>query len=167
DKAEANRAFKEIYGRYAPRIHAYCLRVLSDRQSAEDIFQETFVKFYQKAKEDHSGGSIAGFLITIARNLCLNYKRDNIQMASIEDFPFLADDYNPDSRETQRLITMAIELLEMEYKEPLVLRLYDGLSYDEIARICEITTENARKRVFRAKQKIKTILEPYFKDSLN
>jgi RNA polymerase sigma-70 factor (ECF subfamily) len=166
DKPEADRAFRIIYDRYSSRIHAYCMRILNDRSQAEDIFQETFIKFYRRVNtEKLSDGSIAGFLITIARNLCLNYKRDKKSTVPIEEYHLVlsADEIN-ENQENYKLITMAIELLPIEYREPLVLRLYDGLSYDEISDICNITVENARKRVFRAKQKIKEILQPYYRE---
>jgi RNA polymerase sigma-70 factor (ECF subfamily) len=106
-----------------------------------------------------------GFLITIARNLCLNYKRDKKTYVEVEDYHLSEAENIPIFREeTQQLITAAFDLLEFEYREPLILRLYDGLKYEEIADICNITVENARKRVLRAKQKVRNVLEPYFKE---
>ncbi len=169
DKTESDKAFRIIYDKYSSRVHAYCMRILNNREQTEDIFQETFLKFYKNATEDKlKSGSIAGFLITIARNLCLNYKRDKKSTVSYEEFHTMMTDNNDSDKEGKeemyKLLTMAMDLINFELKEPLVLRLYDGLDYNEIARICDITPENARKRVFRAKQKIKEILEPYYKE---
>lgn len=165
EKEVADEAFKIIYNKHASRVHAYCLRILNNTMQAEDIFQETFVRFYQRARADFKMGSIAGFLITIARNLCLNYKRDKKSHVQIEDFHHVANDELPIYREdTKKMITAALDLLEWEYREPLVLRLYDGMKYEDIAEICGITVQNARKRVFRAKQKVRTVLEPHFKE---
>ena len=166
EKAKSDLAFKILYDKYASRLHAYCLRILGNREQAEDIFQETFVRFYQNAKaEKLRDGSIAGFLIVIARNLCLNHKRDKKSSVEFSEFhSLLIDDNNESKEEAHKLITMALDLLSFEFKEPLVLRLYDGLSYEEISGIIGISNENARKRVFRAKQKIKEILEPYYKE---
>ncbi len=164
-KKEFDFAFKIAYTKYAPRVHAYCMKVLNNREDAEDVFQETFVKFYERFEKKKRGSSIQGFLITIARNLCLNYKRDKKTKVEFEDFRHYVDgDKAYDQKENLKLIRAAIELLEFEYREPLILKLYDGLKYEEIAEICEISVENARKRVFRAKQKIRKILEPNFKE---
>jgi len=164
-KEEADQAFRFIYDRYAPRLHAYCLRILNNREQAEDIFQETFVRFYQNAGTNKNKGTISGFLITIARNLCLNYKRDRKSSVPFNEFHSIISDAQSDNKEEKfKLITMALELLSFEYKEPFVLRLYDGLSYEDIGDICGISPENARKRVFRAKMKIKDILQPYIKE---
>ncbi|MFW5663067.1 MAG: RNA polymerase sigma factor, partial [Bacteroidota bacterium] len=43
NKAISDEAFKAIYSRYAPRVHAYCLKILNSREQAEDVFQETFI----------------------------------------------------------------------------------------------------------------------------
>lgn len=163
-KRTKDEAFRTLYNRHAPRLHAYCTKIIGNSQQADDIFQETWVKFYENIKSDNNKGTIIGFLITIARNLCLNYKRDKKQTVEFEDYHKYFEDNNYNSQENQKLIKMAIDMLEFKYKEPLVLRLYDGLNYSEIAKICNLTSENARKRVFRAKQKIRETLEPYYKE---
>jgi RNA polymerase sigma-70 factor, ECF subfamily len=168
EKQKADFAFKVIYHKYSPRLHAYCMRILNNYEEAEDIFQETFVKFFEKVNVSIKDSSIQGFLITIARNLCLNQKRDRKDSINIEDFHLTVDgNQENDQKEIFEMIRMALDLIEFEYREPLVLRLYDGMSYEEIAEVCNITPENARKRVFRAKQKIKTIIEPNFKEMYN
>lgn len=161
-KKEADEAFKVIYKRYSNRIFAYALKVLNDNDAADDIFQETFIKFYQAARDQKKRGSLQGFLITITRNLCLNYKRDKKNNVEVEDYHVTVDDDFFDFKhEKQNIIKKAINRLEDDYKEALVLRVYEGLAYKEIADICKISEENARKRVFRAKKKIKEFLTPF------
>lgn len=165
DSEHADDAFREVYSRYAPRVNAYCLRVLGNRQQADDVFQETFIRFYERVKTSYKTGTIRGFLITIARNLCLNQKRDKKSNIAFEEYHSIISDNLPGEREElYNIITSSLDLLDFEYKEPLVLRIYDGMSYKEIAEICDISPENARKRVFRAKKQIKEIIEPYYKE---
>ncbi len=162
---EAEIAFKELYDRYSSGVHAYCLRVLGDEDAAEDIFQETFIKFYKNVKSDHKSKNIQGFLITIARNLCLNHKRDKKNTVDVEKLDFyMHDNQNYEQKELLDLINTALELVEYDYREAFVLREYSGFSYQDIADACEISIANAKSRVFRAKQKIKEILQPYLKD---
>jgi RNA polymerase sigma-70 factor (ECF subfamily) len=59
---------------------------------------------------------------------------------------------------------MAMELLPHDQKEVFVLREYDGLSYNEISAMLNIKLETAKVRVFRARQRIKEILEPYLNE---
>ncbi len=164
-KKDSEMAFKVLYKRYAPIVNAYCMRVLNNKSDAEDIFQETFTRFYENVRPDHSSNNIIGFLIRIARNLCLNHKRNKREYISIEDYE-LNNQPNQDyeKKELLELITMALNLIDFEYREAFVLREYNDLSYSEIADICNISEINAKSRVFRAKQKIKNILMPYLKD---
>lgn len=168
NKQESDSAFRCIYQRYASRVHSYCYKIIKDKQVAEDIFQDTFIKFYQNVRLEKMKVSLLSFLLRIARNLSLNAIRDEktkhtnyaIDYSSysiIEEF----------ANSNLQIIQKAIESLELKYREPLVLRLYDGLDYEEIAEVLDITTENARKRVFRAKQQIKVILKPYYDEFIN
>ncbi len=167
--SDAEAAFKEIYRRYSPMIHAYCMRVLDNEEQAEDIFQDTFIKFYQNIKpEGDDKINVPGFLITIARNLCLNCKRDRRNNVSLDNLDYiLQETQNYEQQELLDLIKRSLELLEPEYREAFVLKEYAGLQYNEIAKLTNISLNNAKSRVFRAKQKIKDILQPYLKDLSN
>ncbi|MFA7627267.1 MAG: sigma factor-like helix-turn-helix DNA-binding protein, partial [Candidatus Kapaibacterium sp.] len=61
-------------------------------------------------------------------------------------------------------INRTIELLDEDHREAFVLREYNGLDYSQIAELCNISVVNAKSRVFRARQKIKSILQPYLKE---
>lgn len=162
--SEVEGAFKEIYNRHSGKVHAYILKIIGDEDTTEDLFQDTFIRFYNRAKSGkHS--NVIGFLITIARNLCLNHKRNKKQTVQIDEFEYLAyDTQNYDNKELLDLIERSMDLLEDDYREAFVLREYTGLNYDEISEIMNITTINARSKVFRAKKKIKEILKPYLND---
>lgn len=160
---ESQNAFKVAYKRYSGAVHAYCYKLVRDRAATEDIFQDTFIKFYQKAGTEKSNSSLKGFIFTIARNLCFNYLRDKKHTIEIEEFHLFYENNELEEQESFRHIKIAMDLLEIEYREPLILRMYDGLSYGEIAEICNISTDTARQRVFRAKEKMKTLLQPYYK----
>lgn len=162
---EGEFAFKELYNRYSALVHAYCLRVMNNQELAEDIFQETFIRFHKFINKDRKKTNVPGFLITIARNLCLNHKRDARPTVSMEGMEFpIQQDMSYEKKELLDLINMALELIEYEYREAFVLREYDGMPYKEIAEICGISSGNAKSRVFRAKKKLKEILAPYLKD---
>lgn len=168
EKQDSEAAFKELYSRYSSQVHAYCLRVTGNLQNAEDVFQETFIRFYQFVREDIPKTNIPGFLIKIARNLCLNEKRDKKAVTvplDNFDFPNL-ESHSYENKELLDLINMALELLDFEFREAFVLREYNGMSYNDIAELCNVSVANAKSRVFRAKERIKAILQPYMKDLL-
>ena len=163
-KANSEAAFGELYNRYSPRIKAYCLRVVGNMEQAEDLFQETFLRFYKSAQVDRKMTNVPGFLLRIARNLCLNYKRDKRDTTTLENFHFSTKPHSHERAELLDLIATALELLEFEYREAFVLREYDGLSYKEISAIVGDSVSAVKTRVFRAKQKIRNILSPYLED---
>lgn len=166
NRSDSEAAFAEIYYRYSSKIHAYCVRMLNDDDAAEDIYQDTFIKFYQNVDPTRTELNVSSFLLTIARNLCFNYFRDKKQSVPIEnmDFSTGSSDLN-ERKELLDMITMALDLLPIEYKESFILREYDGLGYEEIANISGLTVSNAKTRVRRAKIKLKEILEPYLNET--
>lgn len=164
DTKSGERAFGELYNRYSSSVHAYCYRVLNSQEAAEDVFQETFIRFYNNVNENMKDLNVPGFLITIARNLCLNYKRDRKIGLPIEEVDVIIYQDSYEKKELLDLITRSLELLDDDLREAFVLKEYSGMQYDEIAELLNISASNAKTRVFRAKQRIKTILSPYLKD---
>lgn len=164
---KGEEAFAELYARMSPNVFSYCLRVLGSRDKAYDVFQETFLRFYQSAQRHESLDNVRAYALTICRNLCLNEKKRVQTTAAVEFDDTL---YNPGvSRETDRnemlqLINTALDLLPHDMKEAFVLREYDGLSYQEIGDMLDIKVDTAKVRVFRARQKIRDILEPYLNE---
>jgi RNA polymerase sigma-70 factor (ECF subfamily) len=163
---QAEKAFGEIYARYSSAVYAYSLRVMSDRDRAYDIFQDTFMRFYESATRHPSLDNVKGYLLTICRNLCLNEKK----RASSLTVEFDEETYSPgqskkaERDEMMQLIAMALELVSHDMKEAFVLREYQGLTYREISSLLEIKVETAKVRVFRTRQKIKEILQPYIEE---
>lgn len=164
EKHLAETAFAEIYLRYSQRIYAYCLRVTGYPDDAKDIFQDVFLKFHDSALKKGSIDNIMAYLLVIARNHCLNYKRNMKSNVSIEDFDFSTNDSGYEQKELLDLIAKALDCLEFEYKEAFILRQYHGLSYKEIEDITGASMSAVKNRVWRAKEKIKEILQPYLQD---
>lgn len=164
EKKTAEKAFAELYSRHSSKVYAYCRRFLGNREEAQDVFQETFIRFHQSAEADREMTNVPAFLITIARNLCVNLVRREKNNVEFEEYMYEHTDDTNERKELMQLIKTAIELLPEEYREMFVLREYDGFSYNEIAEITGENLSNVKVRLHRAKQKIREILEPYFKE---
>jgi RNA polymerase sigma-70 factor (ECF subfamily) len=166
DKAIAEKAFAELYSRYSSMVYAYILRFLGDRDEAKDVFQETLVRFHQSAGQGRNMTNVPGFMMTIARNLCINEKRNVQKNVSYEEYMGEKDD--PDEKrekdELLELVKMALDLLPDDLKEVFILREYEGYSYNEIAELTNEKLSNIKVRIFRARQKIREILKPYLKE---
>lgn len=165
DKQTAEKAFAELYARLSPRVYAYCKRFLGNREEAQDVFQEAFVKFFESAKVEREMQNAPAFIIRIARNLCLNRRRkETVDLVSFEEY--MIEDYEQlsDKEELLEILKAAIELLPDEYRDAFILREYDGMSYQEISEITGEKVANVRTRIHRAKQKVRDILQPYLRE---
>ncbi len=167
DRRQAEAAFRELYSRYAQRIYGYCARILGSRYDAQDVFQETFLRFWQSAQQERSMTNVPAFLLRIARNLCLNFKRDKRPAVEFDE-EFHGSSTSPvaevERQELSALLEQAIAHLPLEYREALVLREQLGLSYAEIAQLVGASEGAVKVRVFRAKEKLRQILAPYIEE---
>ena len=158
---EQERAFTELYSRHSQRVYAYILRILGEQATSQDLLQETFVKFYNAAREDVVVTNPRAFLIMIARNLCLNWKRDAHPGVPIEGLELPFNDETVERNELSRIVNLSLELLDFEPREALVLKYYQGYSYEEMSRLTGETVAALRNRVWRAKEAIRGTLKPY------
>lgn len=166
DKHTAERAFSELFARHSSRIFAYCRRFIGNKEEAQDIFQETFIRFHQSASTERDMTNVPAYLLRIARNLCVNFKKREKQAVSYEDYMSVDFETETSAEKTELLdlIKDALEVLPDEYKEPFILREYNGLSYNEIAEVTGQSLTSVKVRIHRAKQKIKDILAPYMQE---
>lgn len=176
-KNDAELAFAELYSRYGQRTYAFLLRMTGETAASQDLLQDTFVKFHHAAVHDLVITNPGGFILMIARNLSLNWRRDEAitlgssrlqQMTGVafEDLNVLAEDYRHEQDDLLRLITAALELLDLPHREAFVLKFYQGYSYEEMAGLTGETLPTLKNRVWRAKEKIKKALKPYILDSM-
>lgn len=171
-RAGNDRAFAELYNRYKEEIYTYCLRMLGgDSAEAGDAYQETFIKAYEKLHTFRYGDNVKGWLYMIARNIALNIYRSKRPEETIEKHPYLpsAERYlSPDFAGEQQSLRAALEeaiaQLPIEFREPFILREFDGLSYPEIAEIVGATIALTKVRIHRAKQRLRKLLAPIMTD---
>ena len=71
----SNAAFEALYDRHSPRVYLYCRRVMGEVNVLDDVFQETFVRFYKSLLIERNMSNVPGFLLRIARNLCVAEKK--------------------------------------------------------------------------------------------
>ena len=108
--------------------------------------------------------NVAGFLLKIARNQCMNSVRTQKQTVSFEEYMVGTNSNRLEKDELLNLIKTALELLPPEYKDVFLLREYEGLSYQEIAEVTETPLSTIKVRIYRKKKKIREILQPYTAD---
>lgn len=162
DGAGADKAFEELYDRLAPHVYRYCRRVLGNEALTQDAFQETFLRLYRGMEPGRRMTNVRGFTIRIARNLCLSARSSKHYGLSPlpDELPSLTTRDEYEKKELLEIFRSVVECLPMQYREPLVLREYDGLSYQEIAEILDISLATVKVRLYRAKQSIRKQMSP-------
>jgi len=159
-------AFEELYNRYSSKIYTYIRKILNNSPASDDIFQETFIRFYEFSKKCKEMTNVIGFLIKTARNLCLNEKNSkNSSHLDISNFNFAYYDKSYEKTEINELINIGLDALPDKYREVLVLREFMDFSYQEIADILGISMPVVRIRIFRAKNKLREFLAPFLTEN--
>jgi RNA polymerase sigma-70 factor (ECF subfamily) len=162
--AGKREAFTELYLRFRQRVFSYCLRMLGNSAEAEDMYQEVFIRVYQRAHQFAEDKSLAGWIFTIAHNLCLNRIRDRRTFENIDDLRYIAAPNIDVGDDWAGRIQSALEQIPPENREPFLLFEYQGLSYQEISEVMKLTVPAVKSRIYRSREQLRLILEPYYKE---
>jgi RNA polymerase sigma-70 factor (ECF subfamily) len=170
-------AFAELMRRHRGPIVNYVNRLIGDRDRAEDLAQEVFLRVYRHAGTYRVTARFTTWLYTIASNLGKNELRNRARRrnVSMEDSPreLRQDDYHFGTREDflepdriwdlndrQRKVRIAIDSLPEHFRMMIVLRDLEGFSYEEIASILELPLGTVKSRINRARLEFKRRVEP-------
>ncbi len=132
---------------------------------AEDIVQEAFLKAF-KALDSYRGGDARVWMLAIVRNTAMNFVRKRKPDAAVDIEQIEPADRSPNPEEglleqsRRERVRLAISRLEPEFRETLVLREIEGLSYKEIAAILDIPPGTVMSRLSRARQRLLMELAP-------
>jgi RNA polymerase sigma-70 factor (ECF subfamily) len=148
-------AFGEIVRRYQGFVYRQAWGYLRDDEAAKDAAQQVFVTAYEGIRYLRQEPALRRWLYRICRNRCLNIVRRQKLERKLRPEP--PDKVNSDValRVTLREV---ISRLDDPYREVVILRYYNDLTYDEIAEVLNISISNVKIRLFRAKKTLKTML---------
>jgi RNA polymerase sigma factor (sigma-70 family) len=140
--------------------------LLGNGHDAEDVVQEAFLKAF-KALDSFRGGDARGWTLSIVRNTAMNFLRDRKgKGAAPLDGQMDPPDRAPNAERAmleesrRRQVWQAIARLEPEFREALILREIEGLSYKEIAAVLDVPTGTVMSRLSRARQRLLHDLSP-------
>ena len=140
------------------------LRITLNREDAEDVVQETMIRVWNRRDQWEQIESIEAFCTTICRNLALDKtKRASNQDASLDDEGHDAPDHsysaNPEEQAMQRdkveRVRRLMDQLPEKQRTCMQLRDVEGKSYKEIAAVMDITEQQVKTNIFRARQTIR------------
>lgn len=154
-------AFERIVEKYQKTVFNVALRMTHEAREAEDIAQEVFLKVYERLKSFNPEYRFFSWLYRITVNESLNtldrqkrYQELDEEMAA--DGPDL--DEIAEANERGRRIADALMDLKVDQRAVVVLKHFEGLSYEEIAQVLEISEKKVKSRLFTARQVLRDIL---------
>lgn len=137
------------------KIYKYCYFKVKNTQLAEDITQETFLKFFDRHAYISQGKPLA-YLYTIARNLCVDTYRKKVTQPLPDDAEDTVSSIN--AIETTITIRQAVKALPQDWQEILLLRYANDLSMAEICLITGVSRFSLRRTITKALQQLKQSL---------
>ena len=164
-------AFAEIVSLHEDKVFRLCLRMTGNREDAEDLAQEAFVKAWRGLRFYKQEAAFSTWLYRLTSNVCIDFlrqkKRRVAQSLTLQDEeqtlieipdPAPAPDEQAQTQEVRHCIAAAMGQLEEESRLVLMLRVVDELSYDEIAQITDLKVGTVKSRLARAREKLRKIL---------
>ena len=175
------RAFDLLVLKYQSRVIACAFKYVKERQLAEDIAQEAFIKSYKSIDSFREESSFYTWVYRITVNTAKNYlvsskRRDEVVISdlSLDDsfYPKKLDVDSPQeilkASELRDLIFETLSSLGEETRTALSLREFDGLSYEQIAEIVQCPVGTVRSRIFRGREMIEEVVGKHMdKNSIN
>jgi RNA polymerase sigma-70 factor (ECF subfamily) len=157
------RAFSLIVRAYEGPVYNYVLRLVGNRDLAEDLTQEVFLRVYQGLPGFSLRSLFTTWLFQVTKNRVLDelraMERRPRAVATLDDIPPLEVVDQPFERtETIDAVWRAIEALNVDLKMALLLRDVVGLSYTEIADSLEITLATVKWRIYKAREEVAAAL---------
>lgn len=161
-------AFEEMVKRYQRRVYAVARRIVQRHDVADDVTQDAFLRAYQALSSFDLERPFGPWICRIAANLALNHvrspeAREQELPEGHAEMPTAAPDPLRDvlEAEARRVLDAAIKTLPADQSAVLVLRVFEDLSYREIADALGIEMGTVMSRLSRAREKLRTALEPY------
>ena len=164
-------AFAILVRKYQSRVLTLATRILNNRSEAEDIAQDIFVKVFQSLHDFRGASRFSTWLYRITVNHCLNHLRrrtrqqQTLVVTEVEGWMQEAPAANPhktlEQKERWALVQAKLQLLSPEHRTIILLRDFEGLSYDEIADVLQLESGTVKSRLHRARMELKALLEPY------
>jgi RNA polymerase sigma-70 factor (ECF subfamily) len=171
-KRNDENLLNELIETYQHRLMRYLLFLTGKRETADDLFQETWMRVLQRGSQYNGKARFDTWLFTIARNLVIDLSRKRT-MASLDEMSESTDEERPfeavssaatpldviQSGETSAHIMEALLHLEANYREVLILRFQEEMSLEEIAKVTRSPLSTVKSRLYRGMAALKPHIE--------
>lgn len=159
-----SKILQQLYAKYQKEIYLYLFSLCHNRELAEDLMQETFLKALLSLADAHT--NVRAWLYLVARNLCFNYQNREKKVTYLEEIDEVFEDAQSDEvlrrllvDERRKLLYQALQHLDAQKREILTLQYFGGMSQKEIAALLKLSPENVRVLAYRSKKELKKYME--------
>jgi RNA polymerase sigma-70 factor (ECF subfamily) len=169
-------SFRPIFNRYSKPLLVFIYSLVGDRDRAEELTQETFVRAYRRLSTIREGGRLSTWLFGIARNVvreAIKAKYRNLRkLTSVELLSSQLPDSGarPDEQvitgELHRMIQAALLKLPEDQRLVVVLKLIIDMPYEDISKVTGSSVGKLKTDLHRARHKMRESLQPYLRDRL-
>ncbi|MBS1750731.1 MAG: sigma-70 family RNA polymerase sigma factor [Bacteroidetes bacterium] len=155
-------AQQELYYKYSPRMLSLCYRYGKNREDAEDMLQEGFIKVFTQIKQFQNRGALEGWIRKIIVHTCINHLKKNKKFNESVDLihasgVYIREEAIPSIVQAKQVVE-CIRLLPIGYRTVLNLYAIEGYSHREIAELLDIEESTSRSQYTRAKAMLEDIL---------
>lgn len=171
--------FRTLVHRYRARIMNLVCRFIGDRDRAEEITQEVFLRVFRNRERYRKSGKFSTWIFTIAVNLTKNEIRSRVRHRGTFSIDAMTDedgnqtivfpdggplpDENAGRSEIRQRVAEALLTIPPRYREAVLLRDVEGLSYEEVGQILRIPGGTVRSRINRARLMLRERLKPHLR----
>jgi len=155
-------AQESLYNRFSPRMLGVCYRYARNREDAEDMLQEGFIKVYSQIHQFRGSGALEGWIRRIIVHTCINVIKKNKKFSDSVDLVHASsiqiNENNIPSILQAKQVVECIRLLPIGYRTVLNLYAIEGFSHKEIGAILDIEESTSRSQYTRARALLEEIL---------
>ncbi len=177
-KAGDNKSFKELQRLYYPRLYAFAAKKLWNKEDAEDVLQQAFLKVFRYIKAFEDGRNLISWMFAVVNNLCKDVlgkrmRRNEVPLPDWENvvddevmpFDFRSFGEAPDvclmRRRTMYKLAEVVDSLFPELKQALLMYHLEGRNYKEMAERMGVPAGTVNSRLFRARQQVCLAMSEY------
>jgi RNA polymerase sigma-70 factor (ECF subfamily) len=155
-------AQEALYNRFSPRMLGVCFRFARNREDAEDMLQEGFIKVFTQIQQFRSQGALEGWIRRIIVHTCINILKKNKKFTDSVDLIhagnlYLNENNIPSIVETKEVVD-SVRQLPLGYRTVLNLYAIEGFNHKEISQMLDIEESTSRSQYTRAKAMLEDIL---------
>jgi len=159
--------FLALYKRYKQALFRFAVRMLGDREAAEDAVHDTFVRLLEDGRAITQPTALKAWLYRVVRNeslMALRRVRDCSENPSDSVWGPETPHTGAERSEAKNLVREALASLRTEYREVLLLREFEGMTYEEIAAVTGDSGSSVKSRLFKARKALAERLAPIWNE---